>query len=197
MQKTLYRTLIIISIAALIAMIGRSQDEYKTAMQNAYEYTNFDGENYLGGILENAFDWSSIGQYDYGNKISNTDDMAKFIMDMIGLDINQLDQYYNELGEFDFDSWIDDFADDIAESKQQLIDRLEKMRTDDSPIGDPRSFASLVLGFSEEELRDAGELKSWQSPLKIINNFNDLISFFPEGQSMIKPPISLLDINFC
>ena len=30
MQKTLYRTLIIISIAALIAMIGRSQDEYKT-----------------------------------------------------------------------------------------------------------------------------------------------------------------------
>ena len=30
MQKTLYRTLIIISIAVLIAMIGRSQDEYKT-----------------------------------------------------------------------------------------------------------------------------------------------------------------------
>ena len=172
------------------ASAKNAMEEYKTAAQKLYKYTDqgVDGVVDIESVLTSAFDWSFIGSTDYGDDAQH-DDLAKFIMESIGIAPEQIDaiidEYRNQYGGFDiegFQKWASDYTDEIAAAKGVFASTIQEMRTDDSAIGNPEMFAAAVLGYSEDDLDDVNGILSGKGIDKMLQAFiGDDGSFNYEG----------------
>lgn len=152
-------------------MAENAINEFNTA-QNKFEdaASNLDSDNSLANILANAFNWDIIGQRDvYG--VTKKGDLAEYIMEIIGFspdEINSiLESYYDSIGQFDYDTWVSDYADKIVGSRTKIVDALEKanLNISEADVITQEKYAAKVL-------ENAG-YDSWKPGSN--NDYNDII----------------------
>lgn len=99
-------------------------NDRKNTLQSAQDkiqaYLDSNGANGITGIsnlLYQEFDWNNVGTKDYGDTSSNSDDLAKKILETMGIsDIDdKLKEYYNDNGYFQWNQFVKAYADDIAQ----------------------------------------------------------------------------------
>ena len=141
---------------------------YKDAYWDWYSYIDHGGAYGYYGISQQAYDLFSF-QYDkgknykkdYGDKNSSADDLAKEILESMGItDVDEkLKKYYNKYGNYDSMSFFKDYASMIADNKEKIIESIqsnENIDVDDTIIADFRSWADAIKQ-SEKNLEEASK----------------------------------------
>ena len=84
----------------------------------------------LSNILYEAFDWNNKGTKDYGDRSSNADDLAKHILEIIGMDSESIEaalsKFYNEHGYFQYSDFIKEYADIIQQNAWMLPKQVQE-----------------------------------------------------------------------
>lgn len=125
--------------------------------------------------FEDLFNWKT---FDYGLWYDEHDDLARFIMEKMGIAPDQIDEalekyYYDQGSTFSWEKWIADYIDDIVNSKQKLLSEIESMKTTDDAIGDPRLFAQQALEYSGKDFNGIGFFNG--------NGIEDILNTFTEN----------------
>lgn len=104
----------------------KAKDRIKEA-QDTYLYGGNDTG--LSNILYQAYNWNDIGTKEYGDKSNNGDDLAKKVLQAIGMDddaINKaLKKYYNKHGYWQGSQFIEDYWDDIYNNAHSLPSEVQ------------------------------------------------------------------------
>lgn len=158
---------------------------YDKATKKIKNYIYSNGAGGIKGIynlLYNVFDWNDVGSEDYGDKSTNSDDLAKVVLQSIGYTddqiSNELEKYYNNNGYFQYSQWITDYATVIAENKNKIAETIKAFSMDNDIEDKSQDFLSWASDFTnaEKELEVAtdGMVSSFlQIPLS-MEEYDDL-----------------------
>lgn len=160
-------------------MADNSINEFKTAQDKLEDFTDGAADTSLANILYDAFNWERIGKSDYGNPGATQDDLANYIMQIIGFKPDQIDEilesYYSDGINFNYQDWVYDYASQIAAHQSDIVDALFNMNIEPSNRMDQESFAREVL--KNAGIEDG--FWSWQKDAsEIIDKYNNEYSQF-------------------
>lgn len=126
-------------------MADNSINEFKTAQDKLEDFTDGAADTSLANILYDVFNWERIGKSDYGNPSATQDDLANYIMQIIGFKPDQIDEilesYYSDGINFNYQDWVYDYASQIAVHQSDIVDALFNMNYFDGAISDFNEWA--------------------------------------------------------
>ena len=84
----------------------------------------------LANILYEAYDWNNVGTKDYGDKTNLGDDLAKLILETLGMTPDEIDaelkKFYNEHGYWQNGQFINAYADIIYQNASLFPDMIQE-----------------------------------------------------------------------